>query len=531
MKKYDVIIIGTGAGGGTLAHKLASSGKRILILERGDFLPKEVQNWNPHEVYTVGRYRPKERWLDQAGQAFSPFTHYCVGGNTKVYGAALLRFRESDFKEVMHADGISPAWPIAYNEWESYYNQAEKLYSVHGTKGADPTEPFRSQPYPFPAVTPEPDMKELIDNIEMLGYKPAPIPIGIRLPQDQTTKTDAARLSHFDGYPDPTDMKADSHVVGIKQALMQDNVELRTGVKVIKLVTNASGERVTKVIARHDERIVEFEADIIVVACGAINSAALLLASANAMHPYGLANQSGLVGRNLMLHNNGTLVAITSKPNNAVFQKSMLLSEFYHGNGTYPFPMGSIQLMGKTDPDTLQGLLEEEYGKDQTYDLEYYARHTIDFFITTEDLPKYENQVKLRPDGTIQLVYNQTNLDAYNHLRKKLIGILEALNTRFGYGIKGYVGYKLGISGVSHQSGTCRFGEDPMTSVLDLNCKAHDLENLYVVDTSFFPSSAAVNPSLTVIANALRVGDHLLGNKKKAKAEEEFISYDENAQV
>ncbi len=510
MKTYDVIIIGTGAGGGTLAYKLALSGKRILILERGDFLPKEVQNWDPHEVYTLGRYRPKERWLDKSGEAFAPFTHYCVGGNTKVYGAALLRFRESDFGEVTHVDGISPAWPVSYKIWEPYYYEAEKLYSVHGSQGVDPTEPFRSRPYPFPSVRPEPDMKELYDNIETLGYRPAPIPIGVRLPQDNLITNDAAHLSYFDGYPDPTDMKADSHVVSIKQALMQENVDLKTGMKVIKLLTDSSGQRVTKVVAMHDESIVEFEADIVVVSCGAINSAALLLSSANEKHPDGLANQSGLVGRNLMLHNNGTLVAVTTKPNNAVFQKSILLSEFYHGNGTYPFPMGSVQLMGKTDPDTLLGLLEDEYGKDKMYDLEYYARHTIDFFITTEDLPKYENQVKVRPDGSIQLVYNPTNLEAYNHLREKLIGMLDSLSTRFGYGIKGYLGYKLGISGVSHQSGTCRFGVDPRSSVLDVNCKAHDLDNLYVVDTSFFPSAAAVNPSLTAMANALRVGDHLI---------------------
>jgi choline dehydrogenase-like flavoprotein len=468
MKKYDLIIIGTGAGGGTLAQKLASTGKQILLLERGDFLPKEPENWNPHEVYTVGRYRPKEEWLDREGNPFPPFTHYCVGGNTKVYGAALLRLRESDFTEVKHADGTSPAWDLSYNELEPYYTKAEKLYSAHGTRGIDPTEPRSSEPYPFPAMKPEPDMRELYEQIEMLGHRPAPIPIGVRLPEDFTRRTDASTLSLFDGYPDPTDMKADSHVVGIKPALMQDNVKLLTGMKVVKLMTDASGKRVTNVVTEHNGERMEFEGDTVVVSCGAINSAALLLRSANNRHPNGLANSSGLVGRNLMLHNNGTVVAVTGKPNNAIFQKSFLLSEFYHGTDDFPFPLGSVQLMGKTDPDTLLGL---------------YARHTIDFFITTEDLPKYENQVKVRPDGSIQLVYHPNNLEAYNRLRSKLIGILDAVSKRFGYGIKGYLGYKLGVSGVSHQTGTCRFGHDPMTSVLDLNCKAHDLDNLYVVNT------------------------------------------------
>ena len=510
MKKYDLIIIGTGAGGGTLAHKLATTGKQILILERGDFLPKEVENWNPREVYTVGRYRPKENWLDRDGKAFAPFTHYCVGGNTKVYGAALLRLRESDFTEVKHADGISPAWELGYDTFEPYYTEAEKLYSAHGTRGADPTEPRAGEPYPFPAVKPEPDMQELFEHIETLGHRPAPIPIGVRLPEDHRKLSDASTLSLFDGYPDPTGMKADSHVVSIKPALAQDNVKLMTGIKVVKLMTDASGKRVAKVVALHNGERMEFEGDTVLVSCGAINSAALLLRSANDKHPNGLANSSGLVGRNLMLHNNGTVVAVTGKPNHAIFQKSFLLSEFYHGTDDFPFPLGSIQLMGKTDPDTLLGLLVEEFGKDKNYDLDYYARHTIDFFITTEDLPKYENQVKVRPDGSIQLVYHPNNLEAYNRLRQKLINILDAVGKRFGYGIKGYLGYKLGVSGVSHQTGTCRFGVDPMASVLDLHCKTHDLDNLYVVDTSFFPSSGAVNPSLTAMANALRVGEHLI---------------------
>jgi choline dehydrogenase-like flavoprotein len=510
MTKYDVIIIGTGAGGGTLARKLAPTGKRILLLERGQYLPKEIENWNPREVYTAGRYRTKESWYDRDGNAFSPFTHYCVGGNTKMYGAALLRLRERDFQETPHADGISPAWGVPYRDFEPYYLEAERMYSAHGARGADPTEPYAGAPYPYPAMRPEPDMQELFDNLEMLGHRPAPAPLGIRLPEDLRRPDTVAIPSLFDGYPDPTEMKADSHVVGIKPALTYDNVTLVTGIEVKKLLTDHTGKRVSKVMAMLDGDEVAFEGDVVFLACGAINSAALLLRSANAQHPNGLGNSSGLVGRNLMLHNNGTVLAVTGKSNNALFQKAFLISEFYHGDPDFPFPLGLIQLMGKTDPDTLLGLLKEEFGSDKEYDLDYYTRHTIDFFITTEDLPKYENQVKLMPDGSIQLIYNPTNLEAYQRLRQKLITILDNVDKSFGYDIKGYLGYKLGISGVSHQSGTCRFGSDPDTSVLDLNCKAHDLDNLYVVDTSFFPSSGAVNPSLTAMANALRVGYHIM---------------------
>lgn len=523
MKKYDVIIIGTGAGGGTLAHELAQTGKSILILERGEYIPKEVENWDPHEVYTKGRYRPNESWYDKEGNPFSPFTHYCVGGNTKVYGAALLRLRESDFGEVRHYGGVSPEWPLKYEDFEPYYTKVEQLYSVHGTRGIDPTEPRSSMPFPFPAMSPEPGMKLLYEQLQELGYRPAPIPLGIRLPRDQRKPSDAAVPSLFDGYPDPTEAKADAHVIGIKPAVARDNVTLLTGMRAVKLLTDASGKKVTTVVADHYGEEVRFEGDIVAVSCGAINSAALLLHSANDRHPDGLANSSGLVGRNLMLHNNGTVVAVTEKPIDAIFQKYFMLSEFYHNAPDSELPLGTIQLMGKTDPDTLRGELEEILGKDAEIDLAHYARHSVDFFITAEDLPHCANRVALRPDGAIQLIYHPNNLEAYQRLQKKLIHIMDEVGRRYGYSKKmQYVGFKLGISGVSHQTGACRFGEDPATSVLDLNCKAHDLDNLYVVDTSFFPSSGAVNPSLTAMANALRVGDHLIERMGWRKVKEEM---------
>lgn len=511
MKKYDIIIIGTGAGGGTLAYQLAQTGKNILILERGEYLPKEVENWNPREVYTNGRYRPQEKWYDKDGKSFAPFTHYCVGGNTKMYGAALLRLRESDFTEVEHFDGASPAWPLSYEDFEPYYTQAEKLYHVHGTRGVDPTEPRASQPFPYPAMRPEADMKIMYEQLQELGYRPAPIPLGIRLPVDGRKPSEKLVPTLFDGYPDPTGAKADAHVIGIKPAVAKDHVTLLTGMHVKRLETDTSGKVITKVVAEKDGEEHIFSADIVAVSCGAINSAALLLRSTSEQHPNGLANSSGLVGRNLMLHNNGTVVAVTEKEINAPFQKSFLLSEYYHNAPDSEFPLGTIQQMGKTDPDTLRGELEDIFGKGAELDLDYYARHTVDFFITAEDLPRHENQVALLSDGSIQLIYTPTNLEAYNRLKAKLETAMQALGAQYGYGDKiQFVGFKLGISGVSHQLGTCRFGDDPNTSVLDLNCKAHDLDNLYVVDTSFFPSAGAVNPSLTAMANALRVGEHLI---------------------
>ena len=513
MKKYDYIIIGTGAGGSTLAYKLAKTGKSILVLERGDFIPKEVDNWNPRVVYTEGKYRTKEEWLDKDENAFAPFTHYCVGGNTKMYGAALLRMKVSDFNVVKHYGGDSPAWPLSYDDFETYYMQAEELYHVRGERGIDPTEGPASKPYLYPALEQEPRMKEIYEELQKQGLKPSPIPIGVRLPKDKKTRTAKVNLSLFDGYPDPTESKADAHVIALNPAIKKKNVTLKTNRTVVRLETDASGKRVEKVVCvtpKGKEKV--YTADTVIVSCGAINSAALLLKSKSEKHPNGLANSSGIVGRNLMIHNNGTVVAISKHPNTSQFQKSFLLSDFYHNADDSEFPLGTIQLMGKTDPDTLRDEMKE-INPDKVWDIEDIANHSIDFFITAEDLPNPENRVTVTDAGQIKLTYQANNEEAYRRLRAKLVGLLDHLDCEEGYcKDTAYAGFKLGVSGVSHQNGTCRFGTDPSKSVLDLNCKAHDLDNLYVVDSSFFCSSSAVNPSLTIIANALRVGDHLISS-------------------
>lgn len=513
MNHYDIIIIGTGAGGSTMAYRLANTGKKILILERGDFLPKERENWDPEAVFAKGRYLAKEKWFDKENKSFQPFTHYWVGGNTKMYGAALLRLRESDFEAVDHFDGISPAWPLKYSDFEPYYTEAEYLYSVHGERGIDPTEPPASKPYPFPAIPHEPRMQKLYDDFIKLGRQPSPLAIAVRLPEDKKTKKEKINLSLFDGYPDPTEAKADAHVVCLKKALKHKNVTLKTNKMVNRLLTDESGTKITGVLTKTKkgkEKI--YTGDLVVVSCGAINSAALLLRSANDQHPNGIANSSGLIGRNLMLHNNGTVVAISKEENDSIFQKSLMLTEYYHGADDSKFPLGTIQMMGKTDPTTLKDELKD-IDPDKTFDLEDVAKHSIDFFITSEDLPNKDNRVTLTKDGDIKLEYTPNNLEAYQRLRKKLLEMMDGIGCEEGYcKDTAYVGFKLGISGVSHQNGTCCFGLDSKTSVLDVNCKAHDLENLYVVDSSFFNSAGAVNPSLTIIANALRVGDHIKEN-------------------
>lgn len=503
---YDIIIIGTGAGGGTIARQLAPSGKRILILERGEFLPRERENWETKAVFQDKRYLAKETWYDKDDHPFEPYTHYWVGGNTKVYGAALLRLREHDFDEVRHFGGVSPAWPISYADLEPYYLRAEQLYSVHGIRGMDPNEPWVSGPLPFPPIEPEPKIREVYNDLRSLGYKPFPIPLGVRLDEARRGRS-AYRLSNFDGYPDLTGVKADAHVVGIEAALASENVTLLTGAYVEKLKTDAMGREVAEVIVvRGRDRLV-FRGDIIVLAAGAINSAALLLRSADARSPRGLANSSDQVGRNYMTHQNGCVLVVSSAENPSQFQKHFGLTDFYCGADDSPFPLGTIQLMGKPDPGTIEWLRGPKLPGVPIEDI---ARRTIDFFITAEDLPDRRNRITLREDGSIRVSYTPNNTEAYDGLQAKLIEMFRKVEASRGRGAPEFLTGRLGVGGVSHQNGTLRFGADPSSSVLNINCKAHDLDNLYVVDGSFFPSSGAVNPSLTIMANALRVGDHIL---------------------
>jgi choline dehydrogenase-like flavoprotein len=415
---------------------------------------------------------------------------------------------------VQHYGGTSPEWPIKYDAYEPYYTIAEQLYSAHGKRGVDPTEPWTTSEYPLPPLSYEPLISELNESLEQLGLQPFPLPMGIKLPQDYTQTESAVMLENFDGFPDPTDSKADGHTMALRPALKNKNVTLITHAYVEKLDTDASGKRVSKVHTTiHGEKII-FDADMVIVACGAVNSAALMLRSANEKHPNGLANSSGQVGRNLMLHHNGCLVAfLKDKINDCVFQKSLGIADFYNGADDSEFPLGEIQLMGRNDEDTIIWLAEKIYpGK--SYD--ELKQLTLDFWVTAEDLPSAENRVELTKDGQIKICYKRTNYTAYERLKNKLKEVLAKvgkLDDRFA-DIQ-WAGYDLDVSGMSHQNGTMRFGTDPATSVLDLNCRAHDVENLYVVDASFFVSCGAFNPSLTIAANALRVGDHILNDVLK----------------
>jgi len=520
LERFDVIIIGTGAGGGTLAHRLAPSGKRILLIERGDYVPREKANWSPRAVNVEARYQAKEEWSDPDGKPLHPHTNYCVGGNTKFYGAALFRLRREDFGEVRHYGGMSPAWPISYEDLEPYYRKAEDLYRVHGERAVDPTDPPASTPYPYPPVSHEPRIQQLSDDFTRLGLKPFHVPLGIRLDEKHPRTSKCIRCDTCDGFPCLVDAKSDAQVMCVDPALQHPNIRLLTNATVVRLDTSPSGREVTKVTVNQNGETETYSSDIVVVSCGAINSAALLLRSAGDKHPRGLANSSDVVGRHYMGHVNSVLMALSKCPNPTVFQKTLAVNDFYFGSKEWPHPMGHISFVGKLDGETLSaGAPAIAPG----WTLALMARHSLDFWLTSEDLPDPDNRVTLDSEGRIVLRYTPNNEEGHKRLIARLKDLmrLQAKCPEHGHechqGLFArnlYVGQRIPLAGVAHQNGTVRFGTDPKTSALDVHCKAHDLDNLYVVDGGFFPSSAAVNPALTIMANALRVGDHLLERMK-----------------
>jgi choline dehydrogenase-like flavoprotein len=511
--RYDVIIIGSGAGGGTLARQLAPTGKRILILERGDWLKREALNWDAKAVFVDNRYVSPDTWYDCSGKPFQPQVHYFVGGATKMYGAALYRLRREDFGELREYDGISPAWPMSYEEMEPYYTKAEQMYQVHGLRGVDPTEPPASAPYPRPPVSNEPRIQQLFDDLKVAGFHPFPAPCGIMLDEQHMADSRCIRCQTCDGFPCLVHAKSDAEVLGVRPALQFPNVTLLRNSRVIKLNTDASGRSVKDVVVERGGELEIFLGDIVVVACGAANSAKLLLVSANDKHPNGLANGSDQVGRNYMFHNSMAVLAISREPNPTFFQKTIALNDFYFGMDGFNFPMGNIQMVGKSVGEMYKGEKPLETALAPIGLLNDIARHAVDFWLATEDLPDPNNRVTVDKAGNVTLSYKPNNRTPHLKLYDKLKSMLGDLGMHPDHLIPhcAYLKTEVPIAGVAHQAGTCRFGKDPKSSVLDVNCKAHELDNLYVVDTSFFVSIGAVNPSLTAMANAIRVGEHLAG--------------------
>jgi choline dehydrogenase-like flavoprotein len=495
--RYDVIIIGSGAGGGTLAQALSGTGARTLILERGDFVPREEDNWNPEAVWRQLRYRINEQWLDENGREFRPYTHYCVGGNTKFWGSVLYRLRREDFEEVQHADGVSPAWPITYDTLEPYYERAERLYHVRGQHGVDPTEVPRG-PFPYEAVPHAAVMEGIVCDLRKLGLHPSPLPLGLLRPGE----ADGCVLCNTcNSFPCKVGAKSDAEVCCVRHALLQPNVTLWTRAYARRLITNCCGRKVEAVEVERDGETLRIEAPLIVVSCGAVNSAALLLRSANDTHPDGLANSSGLVGCRYMAHLATMMQGFHPfKRNETVFQKTVAINDYYlRGTDDMPYPLGQIQSQGRTHGVMAQTVVPWI----PLWAYEAWVARGVDWLAISEDLPRDENRVTIAGDGRVRLHYRPNNVSSHQRLVAEMKRILRRL------GFWAVVAHSHKEKNTTHQCGTLCFGTDPRTSVLDPFCRAHDIDNLFVVDASFFPSSAAVNPGLTIAAQALRVADHI----------------------
>jgi choline dehydrogenase-like flavoprotein len=582
---YDVIVIGTGAGGGPLALHLALSGKKILILERGPFMPQEKLNWDTSAVFLDNRYHTKEVWQDKDGKPLHPQQSYFVGGQTKVFGAAMFRMRAEDFHLIQHEGGLSPAWPISYADLEPFYTRAEELFHVHGDLGDapsvpggfgssfDPTEPFHSKKYPYPALANEPRMQSIEDDVRKLGINTFPIPLGLKRNEADPLASKCVRCDTCDGYPCLVHAKSDADINCIRQIVNLPNVTLMTNSRVTRLLTNDQGTAVIGVEVIHsgpgkpygsapqpahsyappasiEGATAIYTAGLFALCAGAVNSAVTLLSSGNDKHPNGLANSSDQVGRNFMYHQADALLAIGTTRNEDSYTKTWGTNDFYikDTDPDYPFPLGQVQPVGSFHFEMMKG---DAPPLTPGFVLEGMKHHAVPWWLTTEDLPAPENRVTLHnatpswadsvepgvvgahPSGDtgrtnqsetvnnqapsrIQLSYTPNNVTSFDRLKDRWVDVLKkAGHAATSIPMHAYFKKRIPIEGVGHQNGTCRMGHDPKTSVLDPFCKAHDLDNLYVVDASCFASASAVNPSLTIIANAIRVSDHLLAERLK----------------
>jgi choline dehydrogenase-like flavoprotein len=480
----DIVIIGSGIGGATIAAGLAPSGARITILEAGHHLPDRPENRDQRAIFQRGFFRPNESWYDAAGAAFNPGNYYNVGGNSKFYGAVLVRYRREDFSALEHLDGISPAWPFAYEELEPWYSKAEDLYQVRGALGDDPTEPPHSRAYPFSPIADEPPIAAVRAKLKANGLHPASLPLGVDI-----DRWLAKAKTPWDAHPNSDDGKSDAETTALAAALCHPNVTLVTGAKVQRLIGDRSIEAVGYI---ENDELKTLRPKLVILSAGAVQSAALLLRS-------GLANRSDQVGRNFMNHNLTAVLAVSPwYRNDSIYQKTFGLNDFYLTDGEGGPPLGNIQLLGRVSGAILKANLPlvPEWLLDQV------SAHAIDFLAMSEDLPLATSRVRVDGERII-LEWQRTNWEAHLRLVAKLKSALRD------------AGFPVVLSSTfdrrtpSHQCGTIRMGSDPATSPLDPYCRAWDHPNLFVVDASFLPNSAAVNPALTIAAQALRVADHI----------------------
>ncbi|QQM30636.1 GMC family oxidoreductase [Martelella lutilitoris] len=483
----DVVIIGSGMGGATLAASLAPSRAEIVILERGEQIPDDAPARDPDRIYRNSAFRSGETWLDGQGKRFSPGNYYNVGGNSKFYGAVLLRYRRQDFQAMEHEGGISPAWPFPYEVLAPYYMAAENLYRVRGDATSDATEPAHDGPYPFPPVPDEPAIAAVRKRLGKAGVRPFTLPLGVDIDTWLSHGADG-----WDGYPDIRSGKMDAETCGLSAALSHDNVTLVTGARATGLEAEPGGRRIIRVSYDKDGETVTLTPRFVALAAGAVQSATLLLKS-------GLANSSDQVGRNFMNHNASALIAYDPRfVNDSIYQKTFGINDWYLSDGHNGPPLGNVQLLGRVVPKILKASVPSL----PMAACRHISRHAVDLYAISEDLPDPDSRIVVKGDD-IQLIWRRSNMAAHQKLVEKTKKTLKA------------AGFPIVLSRLfdgrvpSHQCGTARIGSDPKTAVLDPDCRSFDHENLFVTDASALPTSAAVNPALTVAALAMKAADTL----------------------
>ena len=495
-RHYDIIIVGSGAGGGTLAGALTRQGRSVLLLERGAAMALSDQNVADVDLLRKDRYHPKdERWFGPDGDPFAPQTSYSLGGNTKIWGAVLERMREQDFGDLQLQEGVSPAWPFDYAHLAPYYDQAETLYRVHGQAHVDPTEPSRRKDFdhaPRPVV---PFLEQLREGLQRHGCKPYDLP-----------------LSWSESEEDPS---GDAQLFGLDNA-EQSKLDIRTKAKVLRLHVNPSGREVKRVETDVDGEIWLFSSDLVVLAAGAINTPVILLRSGSERHPRGLSNKSDQVGRNLMNVQLTSILQRSAEANSGRYARSLGINDYYWGDKNVNFPLGHIQSAGGVLQDALFAesppVLSLISKLIPDFGLERLASRSVAWWAMTEVLPDAENKVWLNKEQ-IRINYLHNNLEAHDRLVYRWIDTLKSVEadpvTKVVTSEPVHPRGEAPLSVVGYACGTCRMGEDPVASVVDADGKCHELENVYIADNSVFPSCPSVGPGLTTIAMALRMAETL----------------------
>jgi choline dehydrogenase-like flavoprotein len=476
-REYDAIVIGSGLSGSTLTYRLSQHGLKVLIVDRGEFLRQPLSS--PNDV--IGLHM----------KTFGSNRSF-VGGVTKFYGAAMYRFREADFQAVQHEAGESPAWPISYRQLEPYYCEAERLFHVHGASDGDPTEPVRSESYPYPPLPHAPLVARMIDRLTDSGTQVSPIPRAV----DYGPGGKCVLCSTCDAYYCRLDAKMDAEIAALRPAMKGGNVDVLTGTECTRILTDDSGIRATGVRVLQDGREWSIFAEKIAICAGLGPSAQLLIQSSSPTHPRGLGNSTGCVGRYYGGHITGMVFPLLSaRKLPAMHSKTFAISTYYHGASDWPYPLGMIQAAGQIP-------FWEAVSWWQKPAARLIGERSLYCFFMNEAIPTAETGFEYDRHG--QVVRVKPPLLNVRTVRK-LRHVATEVFKRAGYAVVG-----VDRRALWHTVGTVRFGLDPESSVLDANCKVHDLDNLYVVDASVLPSAGAVNTGLTIAALALRTGDAML---------------------